>query len=55
MKAKRTASKIMVKAPEGYHWMSKQGRFYLMKHEGKFVPHKDAALEMPFKVVKSHQ
>jgi len=37
MKAKRKPNKIMVKAPEGYHWMSKQGRYYLMPHEGKFV------------------
>ncbi len=37
MKAKRKPNKIMVKSPEGYHWMSKQGRFYLMPHEGKFV------------------
>jgi hypothetical protein len=55
MKAKRKPNKIMVKAPGGYHWMSKQGRFYLMPHEGKFVPHKDASLEMPFKVITTHQ
>ena len=54
MKAKRKPNKIMVKSPEGYHWMSKQGRFYLMPHEGKFVSHKDASLEMPFKVIATH-
>lgn len=55
MKAKRKTQRVMVKAPEGYHWMNKGGRFYLMPHEGKFVPHKDAALEMPFRVMKTHQ
>ena len=50
MKAKKQKGKVMVSAPEGYHWMSKSGRYYLMKHKGKFVPHKGASLEMPFKV-----
>jgi len=51
---KVSKNKIMVKAPEGYHWMNQKGRFYLMKHSGKFVPHQDASLEMPFKVIASH-
>lgn len=52
MKAKK--KQVMVKAPSGYHWMSEGGRYYLMPHEGKFVPHKNAALEMPFKVKTAH-
>lgn len=44
----------MVEAPDGYHWMTEGGRYYLMPHEGKFVPHKNAALKMPFKVMKAH-
>lgn len=52
---KAVKSKVMVKAPEGYHWMSEKGRFYLMKHSGKFVPHEGAALEMPFNVKASHE
>ena len=45
----------MVDAPKGYHWMSESGRYYLMPHEGKFVPHKGASLEMPFKVKVIHE
>jgi len=55
MKAKKSPSKIMVDAPEGYHWMNQGGRFYLMKHDGEFKPHKGASLKMPFKVITSHQ
>jgi Ni/Co efflux regulator RcnB len=44
----------MVKAPKGYHWMSKGGRYFLMEHTGEFVPHADAAMEMPFKVIRQH-
>ena len=36
----------MVKAPEGYHWMNKGGRYFLMKHE-EVQAHENAALEMP--------
>jgi len=54
MKAKKKDSKVMVKAPAGYHWMSKGCRYYLMKHSGKFVPHKGAAMEMPFKTISAH-
>ena len=54
MKAKKKETHIMVGAPEGYHWMNKGGRFYLMPHEGKFVPHDGAALKMPFKVIRKH-
>lgn len=55
MKAKKSVERIMVKAPDGYHWMNKGGRFFLMPHEGKFVPHENASLEMPFRVMKTHQ
>jgi hypothetical protein len=52
---KANKSKVMVKAPSGYHWMSERGRYYLMPHSGKFVPHEGASLEMPFKVKTQHQ
>ena len=54
MKASKKPSKIMVKAPDGYHWMNKGGRFFLMKHDGEFKPHEGASLEMPFKVISRH-
>ena len=47
-------NEVMVKAPSGYHWMNKGGRYYLMPHTGKFVPHTNASLEMPFKVIREH-
>ena len=47
-------NEVMVKAPAGYHWMSKGGRYYLMPHQGKFVPHQGASMEMPFKVIREH-
>lgn len=52
MKASR--KKVKVKAPSGYHWMSERGRYYLMPHEGKFVPHENASLEAEFKVKSAH-
>jgi len=52
MKASR--KKVMVEAPSGYHWMSEGGRYYLMPHKGKFVPHKGASLKAPFKVKAKH-
>jgi hypothetical protein len=51
---KAVKSKMMVKAPDGYHWMSEKGRFHLMKHSGKFVPHEGASLEAPFRVKSTH-
>ena len=54
-KSDRAGKKKMVKAPSGYHWMSKGGRYFLMEHSGKFVPHKNAATEMPFKILSAHQ
>ena len=55
MKAKKSAEKIMVKAPSGYHWMMEGGRYFLMKHEGEFKPHKGASLEAGFKEMKVHR
>jgi len=52
MRAKK--GKIMVKAPSGYHWMMEGGRYFLMKHEGEFKPHKGASLEAGFKEMKVH-
>lgn len=54
MKTKKKDIKKMVKAPKGYHWMNKGGRYYLMQHEGKFTPHENASLEMPFRVLYEH-
>ncbi len=52
MKASR--KKVKVKAPSGYHWMLEKGRYYLMPHKGKFVPHDNASLEAEFKVKTAH-
>jgi len=52
MKASR--KKVMVEAPSGYHWMLEKGRYYLMPHDGKFVPHENASLKAPFKVKSAH-
>lgn len=52
MKASR--KKVKVKAPSGYHWMLEKGRYFLMPHKGKFVPHDNASLEAEFKVKTAH-
>jgi hypothetical protein len=52
MKASR--KKVKVKAPSGYHWMLERGRYYLMPHKGKFVPHENASLKAEFKVKTAH-
>ena len=45
-----------VKAPTGYHWMKHGDNEYkLMKHEGKFKPHKDGSLKAEFDVQKIHE
>jgi HSP90 family molecular chaperone len=45
-----------VKAPSGFHWMSHgDGKYKLMKHEGKFVPHKGASLVAKFEIQKLHK
>ncbi len=54
MKAKKTKTHEMVKAPEGMHWMLEKGRYYLMSHEGKFVPHGGASLEAKFRIKAKH-
>jgi len=54
MKAKKTKTHEMVKAPSGYHWMTEKGRHYLMPHEGKFVPHTGASLEAKFRIKSKH-
>jgi hypothetical protein len=54
MKARKKNDKMMVTAPEGYHWMMEKGRYYLMAHEGKFVPHEGASLEASFRIKTAH-
>lgn len=47
---------MKVKAPKGYHWMKqKDGSLKLMKHKGKYVPHKGASLEANFPVQRTHK
>ena len=47
---------MKVKAPKGYHWMKqKNGSFKLMKHKGKFGPHKGASLMANFAIQKVHK
>ena len=47
---------MKVKAPKGFHWMKqKDGSYNLMKHKGKFVPHKGASMQANFKVQKVHK
>jgi|TARA_X000001388_G_C2231137_1_gene123201 hypothetical protein len=46
---------MKVKAPKGYHWMKKGNAApKLMKHKGKFVPHKGASLTHNFAIQKLH-
>ena len=46
---------MKVDAPKGYHWMKQSdGSFKVMKHSGKFVPHKGASLTANFAVQKAH-
>jgi len=41
---------------KGYHWMKqKNGSYKLMKHTGKFVPHKGASLTANFAIQKMHK
>ena len=47
---------MRVKAPKGYHWMKQsKGGYKLMKHKGKFVPHKGASLMANFAIQKVHK
>lgn len=50
-----TSSMKSVKAPAGFHWMKSGSGYKLMKHSGKFVPHKGASLVANFKVQKLHK
>jgi hypothetical protein len=44
-----------IKAPKGYHFMKDGKTYKLMKHSGKFVPHKGASQTAEFKVIKKHK
>jgi hypothetical protein len=46
--------KKKVKAPAGYHWMKSGRGVKLMKHSGKFKPHKGASLTADFSVQMKH-
>ena len=47
----KTPSSKGVKAPDGFHWMIKEGGGdNLMKHEGKFKAHKVATLVAKFDI-----
>ena len=53
--AKQNADKVEVDPPKGYHWMKQpKGGYKLMKHTGKFVPHKGASLTANFPIQKKH-
>jgi len=43
-----------VKAPAGFHWMKDGSGYKLMKHTGKFKPHKGGSLVAKFKIQKRH-
>ncbi len=43
-----------VKAPKGFHWMKTKAGVRLMKHKGKYKPHKGASLFYKFKTIKTH-
>ncbi len=47
--------KKSVKAPKGFHFMKVGKGYKLMKHTGKFVPHKGASLMAKFDVIKKHK
>ena len=53
-KGGKVVKKVMIPAPKGHHWMDEGGRFYLMAHGDKFVPHKGAMLEAPFEIREAH-
>ena len=45
----KTADKVSVPPPKGYHWMEEKGRYFLMK--GEYQPHPKAIEKASFKVV----
>ena len=49
MKLKKTKDSKKVEATEGFHWMTENGRHFLMK--GDYKPHKGASPSAPFRVV----
>ena len=52
----KTPSSKGVKAPDGFHWMKKEGGGYnLMKHEGKFKAQKGATLVAKFDIQDKHK
>ena len=51
MKAKKKQYKE-VDPPKGYHWMLKQGRYYLM--EGDYKPHDGAVAKAKFRMMHKH-
>mgnify|MGYP003109237796 CR=1 FL=1 len=46
---------MKVKAPKGYHFMKDGKSFKLMKHKGKYKPHKGASLSINVPVIKKHK
>jgi len=48
-------AKKRVKAPAGFHWMKSGTKVKLMKHPGKFKPHKGASLYASFDIQKVHK
>ena len=52
----KTPSSKGVKAPDGFHWMKKEGGGYnLMRHTGKFKAHKGASLTADFSIQERHK
>ena len=43
-----------IKAPKGFHFMKNKSSIKLMKHTGKFVPHKGASLTLKLPIQKRH-
>lgn len=44
-----------VKAPKGYHFMKTSSGLRLMKHTGRYKPHKGASLTASIPVIKTHR
>ena len=54
-KSLKSWTKQKWRTKSGKHWMKqKDGSLKLMKHDGKFVPHKGASLAANFAVQKKH-
>ena len=51
----KRSKEMKVKAPRGYHFMKKKGKFKLMKNpKGGYKKHKGSSLTMNMPVVKRH-